>query len=120
VAGALSEVPGVKETNVYGVKVADLDGRAGMAGLVVGDGFDVKRLAAVALERLPAFARPVFLRLLPEIAVTGTFKYRKMDLVSEGFDPNLVRDPLYVLGDKGYQKLTKPLFAKVMSGEMRL
>jgi len=120
VAGVLDEVPGVKQTNVYGVKVGDLDGRAGMAGLVVGDGFDVGALASFVQQRLPAFARPVFLRLLPEIAVTGTFKYRKLDLVAEGFDPDVVREPLYVLGEAGYQPLTKEVFAKIMSGEMRL
>ncbi|HEX3919338.1 MAG TPA: long-chain-acyl-CoA synthetase [Caulobacteraceae bacterium] len=120
VAGALASAPGVKETNVYGVKVGMLDGRAGMAGLVVGKDFDVKSLDAFIAERLPAFARPVFLRLLPEIAVTGTFKYRKLDLVAEGFDPGVVKDPLYVLGLKGYEPLTAPVFQAIMNGEMRL
>jgi fatty-acyl-CoA synthase len=52
--------------------------------------------------------------------VTGTFKYRKLDLVAQGFDPAVVKDPLYVRGPNGYQKLTRPLYAKVMSGEVRL
>ena len=120
VAGALAQAPGVKETNVYGVRVSDLDGRAGMAGLVVDKGFDPARFGAFAEGRLPPYAAPVFLRLLPEIAVTGTFKYRKLDLVADGFDPDKVKDPLYVRGPRGYQKLTKPVFAKIMSGEMRL
>jgi fatty-acyl-CoA synthase len=120
VAGALAEAPGVKETNVYGVKVGDLDGRAGMAGLVVDDAFDPKSFGAFVAQRLPAYAQPVFLRLLPGIATTGTFKYRKLDLVAQGFDPGQVRDPLYVRGEKGYQKLTKPLLAKVLSGEVRV
>ncbi len=110
VAGALAEAPGVKETN----------GRAGMAGLVVGDDFDAGRFGAFVDGRLPPYAAPVFLRLLPAIEVTGTFKYRKLDLVADGFDPAVVKDPLYVRGARGYQKLTKPVFAKIMSGEMRL
>jgi fatty-acyl-CoA synthase len=120
VAAALGEAPGVKEANVYGVKVGDLDGRAGMAGLVVEPDFDPNALAAHIAQRLPPYAQPVFLRLLPQIAVTGTFKYRKVDLVAEGFDPSAVRDPLYVRGGKGYQKLTRPLYAKIMAGEERL
>jgi fatty-acyl-CoA synthase len=120
VAGALSEAPGVKEANVYGVKLGDMDGRAGMAGLVVGDGFDVKTLAAFLDARLPAFAQPVFLRLLPEIVVTGTFKQRKLDLVADGFDPATVKDPLYVRTDQGYQPLTEPLYAKILAGEVRI
>jgi fatty-acyl-CoA synthase len=120
VAGALAEAPGVKEVNVYGVKVGDLDGSAGMAGLVVGDKFNPKAFGAFIAQRLPAYAQPVFLRLLPGIAVTGTFKYRKLDLVADGFDPTLVKDPLYVRGDRGYQKLTRPLLAKLLSGELRV
>jgi fatty-acyl-CoA synthase len=52
--------------------------------------------------------------------VTGTFKYRKLDLVAEGFDPDVVHDPLYVLGDTGYEPLTKPIFDQIMRGEIRL
>jgi fatty-acyl-CoA synthase len=120
VAGALAQAPGVKEANVYGVKVGDLDGRAGMAGLVVADDFDPKAFGVYVADHLPAYAQPVFLRLLPGIAVTGTFKYRKIDMVAEGFDPTTVKDPLYVRGDKGYQKLTRPLLAKVLSGDVRV
>src|SRR6202042_976401 len=40
VAEALSAVPGIREANVYGVKVAGMDGRAGMAALVVDGLFD--------------------------------------------------------------------------------
>ncbi|HUO12923.1 MAG TPA: long-chain-acyl-CoA synthetase [Caulobacteraceae bacterium] len=120
VAGALSEAPGVLETNVYGVKIGDLDGRAGMAGLVVDKRFDAAAFGAFVEGRLPPYAQPVFLRLLPQIEVTGTFKYRKLDLVADGFDPAKVKDPLYVRGERGYQKLTKTVFDKIIAGEMRL
>ena len=120
VAAALAAAPGVKEEVVYGVKVGDLDGRAGMAGLLVTPDFDAKAFGAFVAQRLPAYSQPAFLRLLPAMAVTGTFKYRKLDLVTDGFDPNVVKDPLYVRGPNGYQKLTRPLYAKVLSGELRL
>jgi fatty-acyl-CoA synthase len=119
-AGTLSAAAGVKEANVYGVKVGDLDGRAGMAGLVVGEGFDIKAFGDFVSQRLAPYAQPVFVRLLPQIAVTGTFKYRKLDLVAQGFDPAQVKDPLYVRGARGYQKLTRPLYAKILAGEVRL
>jgi fatty-acyl-CoA synthase len=120
VASMLSGAAGVKEANVYGVKVGDLDGRAGMAGVVVGEGFDIKAFGDLVGQRLAPYAQPVFVRLLPEIAVTGTFKYRKLDLVAQGFDPAVVRDPLYVRGPRGYQKLTRPLYAKIIAGEVRV
>ena len=47
--------------------------------------------------RLPPYARPVFLRLQPQIEVTGTFKQRKVELVKEGFDPGTLPDPLFWL-----------------------
>jgi len=120
VASVLAQAPQVKEANVYGVKVGDLDGRAGMAGLVTDKGFDPKAFAAFIAGRLPPYAQPVFLRLLPAIAVTGTFKYRKLDLVAEGFDPAKVADPLYVRGDGGYEPLTDATYAKIIAGEARL
>jgi fatty-acyl-CoA synthase len=120
VAGAVDAAPGVKEVNVYGVRVGDLDGRAGMAGLVVDKDFDVGKLRAFLEQRLPAYAQPIFLRLLPEIAVTGTFKYRKMDMVEQGFDPAVVSDPLYVLAGDAYEPVTAEMYEKIMKGEVRL
>ena len=120
VAGALAQAPGVKEANVYGVSVGDLDGRAGMAGLVVDVEFELSGFGAFVEGRLPPYAQPVFLRLLPVIAVTGTFKYRKVDLVADGFDPARVRDPLYVKGPGGYQELTAAVRDKILSGAMRI
>ena len=121
VSEQLSMIPGIKEATVYGVKVGDQDGRAGMASLVVGPGFDIGSLAAAVDAAMPAYARPVFVRLQPEIEITGTFKYRKMDLVAEGFDPGVVRQPVYFRdAARGYVKLTKPGFAKILSGAVRL
>jgi fatty-acyl-CoA synthase len=121
VAGALSSMPGVLEATVYGVKVGDLDGKAGMASLVVEPPFDIAELAARIDAELPPYARPVFVRLQPQIEITGTFKYRKMDLVQEGFDPAVIKHPLYVYDPgKGYLKLTKAQHTKILEGGLRL
>jgi fatty-acyl-CoA synthase len=121
VSEALSVIAGVKEATVYGVKIGDQDGRAGMASLVVGPDFDITGLAAAVDLGLPAYARPVFVRLQSEIEITGTFKYRKMDLVAEGFDPTVVKQPVYFRdAARGYVRLTKPGFAKILSGGVRL
>ena len=121
VAEQLAVLPGIKEATVYGVRVADLDGRAGMASLVVDQDFDIGALAEKVDAAMPAYERPLFVRLQPQIETTGTFKYRKIDLVAEGFDPAIIRQPLYVRGpDKGYLKLTRPLFVALQTGELRL
>jgi fatty-acyl-CoA synthase len=46
-------------------------------------------------ERLPEYARPVFLRLCDEVDVTPIFKQKKINLVKEGFDPAASDDPIY-------------------------
>ncbi|HWA63195.1 MAG TPA: long-chain-acyl-CoA synthetase [Caulobacteraceae bacterium] len=120
VSERLLAAPGVLEANVYGVKVGDLDGRAGMAGLVTDAKFDLKAFAAHVERELPAYAQPVFLRLLPAIETTGTFKYRKLDLVADGFDPSKVRDRLYVKAGDTYRPIDAKTFDAVMSGELRI
>jgi fatty-acyl-CoA synthase len=121
VAEVLSLAPGVKEANVYGVAVPGKDGRAGMAALVVDDGFDATKLAERCARELPAYARPLFLRLLPQIEVTGTFKHRKVELVKEGFDPAAISDPLFFLdGERGYVPLDAALHEKIVSGQQRV
>ncbi len=122
VAETLQQFPGVQEAVVYGVAVPHHDGRAGMAALVVDSSFDLDKLRAYLAERLPAYARPLFLRFRSEIEVTGTFKQRKVELVAEGFDPRRVADAVFfddrTLG--GYGRVREALLAGLESGEIRL
>jgi len=122
VAEALSSCEGILEINVYGVEVPGHDGRAGMAALVVGDDFDLDKLAEISARNLPAYARPRFVRLLPEIDVTGTLKYRKVDAVREGFDPAAVADPLYFLDpdSDSYVQLDAVAFASICNATIRI
>jgi fatty-acyl-CoA synthase len=121
VAGQLEAAPGVSEANVYGVAVPHTDGRAGMAGLVVEPGFDIKAFGDYVTRELAPYAQPVFVRILPAIETTGTFKYRKTDLVEDGFDPARIKGGLYWKNPaKGYQKVTKASFEKLQSGGVKL
>ena len=120
IAERLMQIPGVEEANVYGVEVPGAEGRAGMAALVTAPGFDLGVLQARVDAELPAYARPVFLRLSPAIEATGTFKYRKVDAVAEGYDPAKVSDPLYVRDGAAYVPLDAAALARVQSGELRL
>jgi fatty-acyl-CoA synthase len=117
VAERLQAIAGVKEANVYGVAVEGAEGRAGMAALVVDKAFDIKAFEAKVVEELPVFARPLFVRVLPEMETTGTFKQRKMDLVADGYDPAKVKGPLFFLDPKrGYVKLTKSVHDRIAGG----
>ena len=121
VAAALSAFPGVKEVAVYGVKVPHAEGRGGMALLVVDDDFDIAALGDYVDRTLPLYARPLFIRLAAQIETTGTFKYRKVDLVEAGYDPTRTKAPTYFRSPgKGYVKVIKTTLDKLEEGSYRL
>src|SRR5437016_6657560 len=122
VSEAICAFPGVREANVYGVDVPGYDGRAGMAALVVGIGFDTMALVAGLENRLPLYARPMFVRLMPEIGITGTFKHRKIDLVEQGFNPSHIADPLFVFDTqtRRYEPLDAARYADIVAGRLKI
>ncbi len=122
VSAALARQKGIREASVYGVAVPGAEGRAGMASLVVDGDFDINALPAALKARLPAYARPIFLRLSPSIEVTGTFKQRKLDLVREGFDPAGIADPVFWLdpATNAYERLTPQRHADIVEGRVKL
>jgi fatty-acyl-CoA synthase len=93
VDSVLRACPGVVDAATYGVAIAGADGKAGMAALVVDDRFDFATLHAHLAERLPSYARPLFVRLCPALETTGTFRPRKVDLAREGYA--LSTDPVW-------------------------
>ncbi|KOB79132.1 Fatty acid transport protein [Operophtera brumata] len=71
---------------------------------------------------LPKYARPVFIRLMISVDMTGTFKLRKVDLQKEGYNPSVVKDRLYYLDLKldKYVPLGEDEYNKIISGQIRL
>lgn len=122
VSEAISVFPGVKDVNVYGVSIPGHDGRAGMAMLVPeAEGIDLAGLNAHVEANLPAFARPVVLRVAPELDLTGTFKQRKVDLVREGCDPRMIADPMFLAHPAGgYLPLDAALYDEVVAKRVRV
>lgn len=122
VAEAISVFDGIKEANVYGVHVPGADGRAGMASIVSEKEVDIPKLRAHLEKELAAYAQPLFVRIQPEMEITGTFKHRKVELVKEGFDPDAVSDPIYFndLAAKAFVLLDKALYDKINGGGVRV
>ena len=119
----LAGCPGVVDGVVYGVTVPGADGRAGMAALVTGAGFELAALHARVAAALPEFARPKFLRLLPELEATGTFKPKKQELVRAGFDPAHIADGSLYFDDPragAYVTLDAALHADIVGGVVRV
>ncbi len=120
VAAVAARAPGVKAANIYGVAVPGQDGKAGMAALEVGDDFRLDGFRAHCALRLPAYARPIFVRIVESLAVTETFKQKKHALARDGFDPAATADPLYVDCGAGWEPLDAALYARISSGLIRL
>jgi fatty-acyl-CoA synthase len=120
VAAAAASAPGVKSACIYGVEVPGANGRCGMAALEVEPHFDAAAFRAHMALRLPAYARPLFLRVVDSLAVTETFKQKKQLLAQQGFDPTAIADPLFADCGTGFVPLDGALYARISSGLIRL
>lgn len=123
VESALCTYPGIEDAVVYGVEIQGTNGRCGMAALRFNNNvtFDPDALAAYLDEQLPAYASPVFIRLLAEVETTGTFKYKKTDLKNAAYDPSLVKDALFTRlpGSKSFTAITPKLFEAIATEQYR-
>jgi len=124
VGEVLSGFRHIDEANVYGVTIPHTDGRAGMVAVVANrpvHEFDFAGLVEHLRAELPKYAWPQFLRFRDHLEVTATLKQKKVGLRKEGFDPAVVKDPLYVILPKGneFVPLTEEIFAAIQAGEVR-
>jgi len=122
VTAAVTACTGVSDAAVYGVTVPGADGRAGMAALVVSSGFDLATFRSQLIERLPDYARPVFVRIVRGIEITGTFKLRKQELAAQGYDLSKIEDALYIddRQQQAYMALDQGTYARLLGGMIRL
>jgi fatty-acyl-CoA synthase len=93
-----------------------------MAALVCDGALDLAGLRAFLADRLPDYARPLFLRIMSEIEVTATFKQKKIDLVRQGFDPAQTADVIYFNDPRAqaFVRLDAALYDQIQRGEIRL
>ncbi len=121
VANLLCACPGVADAAVYGVSVPGAEGRAGMAWLGANGAIDFFDLSQ-RLSDLPAYARPVFLRIAGALDVTATFKHRKAEMARQGYDPSGVSDALYMYDRLAgaYVALDHARFQAIQKGALKL
>ncbi len=121
VAAAICELDGVADASVTGVEIPGCDGKAAMALLVADGSIDLAALRRHLVERLPSYARPLFLTIRGEIEVTGTFKHKK-PVGPPSYDPTASIDPIYFNhpARDDFVRLDADLYRRIRSGEMRL
>lgn len=123
VEAVVSRAAGQKDVVVYGVEVPGSEGRAGMAAIIDDAGtLDLDFLYSTMTKSLPSYARPLFIRTTNQLEMTGTFKLKKVTIQKEGFDPTLIKDPLYFLDakKKNYVALTTDLYHAITTGKVRV
>jgi fatty-acyl-CoA synthase len=120
VEAAIAAFPGVADVAVYGVRVPGTDGAAGMAAIV--GTIDLQGLHAHIAQALPAYARPLFLRLCSAIAATGTFKHATAALKREGFDPASMADAILFDDPQAgaYVQLDATLYSRIVNGAIKI
>jgi fatty-acyl-CoA synthase len=122
VSEAICAFPGVREAIVYGVQVPLTDGRACMSALSADDPLDLVALRRHLIDRLPTYARPLFLRIRQQLETTATFKYTKMELARENYDPAAVSEPVYFNDPEigALVPMDRSLFDRIQRGKIRL
>jgi len=123
----LALYPNIQEVNVYGVRVPNHEGKAGMACIQLcrGDKFDAQHFFDfVKRSALPHYACPLFVRIIDrENPKTSTLKFQKFLFSTEGFDPKKVSDELYYADFKSghkYERVNQKVYEKITNQEIRL
>lgn len=121
VGEALSGIPGVATANVYGIPLPGYDGKAGMAAITTDDDVDFDGMYAALGQKLPSYAIPIFIRVQRDADTTGTFKYRKVELVKDGFNIDEVTDPIWMYHPerKIYVPFTQDRYDSLRSGAFK-
>jgi fatty-acyl-CoA synthase len=121
VAGVIAACPGVTDAVVFGVELPGAEGRAGMAAIVTGPQFDLQAFRNHLITHLPRYARPVLVRVVPAIQLTGTFKLSKQALLAEGFDPSRVNSVYFEYRALGaLVALDVPMYERIQNGSLKL
>ena len=120
VAEILNSFDQVNMANVFGVKVPNSEGRAGMVAFNCElNEFRWQDFSNFVSEKLPSYAQPVFVRIIEELETTGTFKLKKNDLREEAFHLDKVnQDQIFIKkpGETSYVPLDKEFYDVIING----
>jgi len=120
VAEILNAFDQVNMANVFGVKVPQSEGRAGMVAFNCDlNNFDWNKFSIFVSEKLPNYAQPVFVRIIQELETTGTFKLKKNDLREEAYHLDKVKgDQIFVKkpGESIYSMLDDSYYDVIQEG----
>lgn len=113
---------GIEDALVYAVKVPGTEGRCGMAAvkLLEDEQLDWAAFMQYINRRMPAHARPVFIRIVRELEADKE-EFRAA-LRRESYDPGLINDPIYILHPQHdqYVPLNREIYELIRDGKIPL
>lgn len=122
IEAVVSNIVKLSDCIVYGVEIAGCEGKAGMATILDPNRtINLDNLSQELRKVLPAFSVPLFIRIVQHLEITGTFKLPKNVLQKEGYDPKVVKDPLYYYDNvlKNYATLDEAAYDRIQKGEVK-
>ena len=119
VEGIMSRLFDLSDVVVYGVEIPGTEGRAGMAAICNVDVLPPNLYQELS-RVLPAYAIPVFIRLISEADTTGTFKLQKVWYRKEGYNMGVISNPVFMLDvrEKQYSPLDMDKYTQLMNKEI--
>ncbi|KAH3672395.1 hypothetical protein WICMUC_004231 [Wickerhamomyces mucosus] len=117
-----NNIDSIKEVVVVGVKINGYEGRAGYAIIQQSNDRIKETLKEIATcKLLTSYAKPIFVKFVPEIKHTDNFKLLKTHYKNEKFPKGENDDQvIYWLNGKEYQELTEVDWEKIISGKARI
>ncbi len=126
VENIVSDYAKIANAVVYGVEVPHTNGRAGMVAITLAEDVslnaqDLSDLFSHLKQNLPAYAIPLFIRVQKQVETTGTFKYLKNTLKTQGFNIHQTDEQILVLlpGQQAYCTLTREIYDNIQAYQYR-
>jgi len=112
-----------KEVAVYGIELPNIDGKIGMASIVIEDKFteeDCNRLYKFLKARVAPYAMPYILKIKKDIhKTTSTLKIQKKLLSIEGIS-NYSNQPHFILIKDSYYRLNNEIYKNIINSKITL
>lgn len=121
VESVVSKEAGLADCVVYSIEIPGCEGKAGMVSIEDPiSTLNVNELLVKLKRSLPGYAVPVILRVVRKLETTATLKIPKNILQKEGFNINVIEDPMYVLDKQQteYRRLDKTLYNELVAGKL--
>jgi len=123
ISKVIGKFKGIGEANCYGVPVPGHDGKCGMVAILRSEEeLNFKDLYSYSINNLTNYQVPCFLRIQTQFNNTGTFKYKKTDLVKDGFDISKTKDEIFIKDDneKTFIKVDDEIIKKLNDKKYKL